>query len=102
MTHFLELVYLETESHKVTQTGLKLKILLPQPTNCWNYSREPPHLTYIFVCTLTLDKTEEETIMGSTLYHTVLEWLSVGKEPSKVWFQLDVALYGIFDFSAYW
>jgi hypothetical protein len=36
--------YFVTESHCVVQAGLKLAILLPQPPQCWDFRRTPPHL----------------------------------------------------------
>jgi hypothetical protein len=37
---------LKTRSCYVTQPGLELPIVLPQPPECWDYRRAPPHLAY--------------------------------------------------------
>jgi hypothetical protein len=39
---FFVVVLFETETHYVTQTGLELKILLPQLSKCWDYRQVPP------------------------------------------------------------
>jgi hypothetical protein len=33
-------------AHYVAQAGFKLAILLPQPTQCWDYRYAPPLLAY--------------------------------------------------------
>jgi hypothetical protein len=38
----------KTGSHYVVQTDLKLKILLPQPPECWDYRCAPPHPFMLF------------------------------------------------------
>jgi hypothetical protein len=51
--HFFFLFWLESrgflgktggwrKSHYIAQTGLELKILLPQLPECWNYRHAPP------------------------------------------------------------
>jgi hypothetical protein len=39
------LLMLETGSHHVLQAGLKLKILLPQPPECWDHRSVPSWVT---------------------------------------------------------
>jgi hypothetical protein len=48
--------FFETWSPYVTQAGLKLSILLPQPLKCWNSRDEPPHPTHMFWYTLDWKK----------------------------------------------
>jgi hypothetical protein len=42
LSYLPALGFLETGSHYVTQAGLRLKILLPQPPQCWDYKCVPP------------------------------------------------------------
>jgi hypothetical protein len=37
-------VFFETGSHYVSQAGLELTVLLPQPPECWDYRCAPPCL----------------------------------------------------------
>ena len=37
------MVYLFTAPHYTDQGGFKRLVLLPQPSECWEYSHEPPH-----------------------------------------------------------
>jgi hypothetical protein len=39
--HLFSKIFLETESHYVSQASLKLSILLPLPPKCWNFRYEP-------------------------------------------------------------
>lgn len=37
-------VVFEIESHYLTQAGLEIKAILPQPPACWDSGQEPPRL----------------------------------------------------------
>jgi hypothetical protein len=39
---FVYLVFFEARSHYVAQAGSELPILLPQPSECWDYRCAPP------------------------------------------------------------
>jgi hypothetical protein len=41
---FFVFVFFEAGSLHVDQAGLEVLILLPQPSECWDYRCTPPHL----------------------------------------------------------
>jgi hypothetical protein len=49
MTLFIYLFIFEIRSHCVTQGGLELTILLPQPPEHWDYKHKPPHLALQYI-----------------------------------------------------
>jgi hypothetical protein len=40
----------------VSQAGLELSILLPQPPKCWDYSCAPPYLFFIYFLFIDFDE----------------------------------------------
>lgn len=60
---------LERGSQKVSQVGLKLMILLPQPSNCWDYWHIPRSHTFINFATVSI------IYVGFVLFFRWVTWL---------------------------
>lgn len=65
-------IYSEIGSHYISQAGLKLKILLPQPTKYFNYKHKPTQLAmYLFLQSQSTSQMRETSRAAHCI--TVLE-----------------------------
>jgi hypothetical protein len=65
----------ETRSHCVSRAGLKLEILLPPSTKCWDYRCEPLHLTLLLLLNALLDKRKSWQLYMVFQYYSILPFI---------------------------